>query len=152
MEENEMIDFLQERLSENYVSANFKEMNIPVVTDELCIVLKKRIAICRVEDEAKAIFELWRYATDDLPCLFISSKRNTPTLLKDTLEEVFGISINDIDIRKSASLAGFGSFLDDFSKMKIYINDSSKSIDDLSIKDMVVSYDIKLIVTDTKDF
>lgn len=151
MEEKGMIDLLQERLSDNCVSINVKNMNIPVVTDELCSVLKKRVVVCHVNDEAKAMFTLWRYVTDELPCLFMSTKRNTPTLLKDTFEEVFGMSIDDIDMRKSASLAGFGSFLDDFSKMKIYINDSSKNIDDQSVKDMIVSYDIKVIVTDSPD-
>ena len=73
------------------------------------------------------------------------------TYLKDMFEEVFGLSIDDIDLRKSSSLAGFGSFLDDFSKMKIYINDSTKSIDDKCIKDMIAVYDIKLIVTDIMD-
>lgn len=151
MEEKGMIDLLQERLSDNCVSINVKNMNIPVVTDELCSVLKKRVVVCHVNDEAKAMFTLWKYVTDELPCLFMSTKRNTPTLLKDTFEEVFGMSIDDIDMRKSASLAGCGSFLDDFSKMKIYINDSSKNIDDQSVKDMIVSYDIKVIVTDSPD-
>ena len=151
MKEKGMIDFLKERLSENYVSTNVEKMNIPVVTDELCIVLKKRVVVCHVNDEAKAMFALWRYATDELPCLFMSTKRNTPTLLKDTFEEVFGMRIDDIDMRKSASFAGFGSFLDDFSKMKIYVNDSSRNINDQSIKDMIVSYDLTLIVTDSPD-
>lgn len=151
MEEKGIIDLLQERLSDNCVSINVKNMNIPVVTDKLCIVLKKRVVVCHVNDEAKAMFTLWRYATDELPCLFMTTKRNTPTLLKETFEEVFGISIDDIDMRKSASFAGFDFFLDDFSKMKIYINDSSKNIDDQSVKDMIVSYDIKLIVTDSTD-
>lgn len=151
MEEKGIIDLLQERLSDNCVSINVKNMNIPVVTDKLCIVLKKRVVVCHVNDEAKAMFTLWRYATDELPCLFMTTKRNTPTLLKETFEEVFGISIDDIDMRKSASFAGFDFFLDYFSKMKIYINDSSKNIDDQSVKDMIVSYDIKLIVTDSTD-
>lgn len=151
MEEKGIIDLLQECLSDNCVSINVKNMNIPVVTDKLCIVLKKRVVVCHVNDEAKAMFTLWRYATDELPCLFMTTKRNTPTLLKETFEEVFGISIDDIDMRKSASFAGFDFFLDDFSKMKIYINDSSKNIDDQSVKDMIVSYDIKLIVTDSTD-
>ena len=148
MEERGMIDFLKERLSDNYVSTNVENMNIPVVTNELCVVLKKRVVVCHVNDEAKAMFTLWRFATDELPCLFISSKRNTLTLLKDTFEEIFGMSIDDIDMSKSASLAGFGSFLDDFSKKKIYINDSTKNLDDKSIKDMIVTYDIKVIVAD----
>ena len=151
MEEREIIDLLKKRLQDNYISTAVEDMNIPVVTDKLCIVLKKRIVVCHVNDESKAMFALWRFATDELPCLFISSKRNTPTLLKDTFEEVFGISIDDIDMRKSASFAGVVSFLDDFSKTKIYVNDSSKNIDDQSVKDVIVSNDIKLIVMDSSD-
>lgn len=48
MEEKGMIDLLQERLSDNCVSINVKNMNIPVVTDELCSVLKKRVVVCHV--------------------------------------------------------------------------------------------------------
>ena len=151
MEEREIIDLLKKRQQDNYISTAVEDMNIAVVADKLCIVLKKRIVVCHVNDESKAMFALWRFATDELPCLFISSKRNTPTLLKDTFEEVFGISIDDIDMRKSASFAGFVSFLDDFSKTKIYVNDSSKNIDDQSVKDVIVSNDIKLIVMDSSD-
>ena len=77
-----MIDLLQERLSNNCVSINVKNMNIPVVTDELCIVLTKRVVVCHVNDEAKAMFSLSRYASKEMPVLFISTKRNTATLLK----------------------------------------------------------------------
>ena len=146
-----MIDLLQERLSDNYVSTNVEDMKIPVVTDELCVVLKKRVIVCHVNDEAKAMFALWRLVTNEFPCLFISTKRNTPTLLKDMFEEVIGTSIENIDLRKSSSLAGFGSFLDDFSKKKIYINDSAKRLNDKSIKDMIVTYDIKVVVADSFD-
>ena len=73
MEEKGMIDLLQERLSDNCVSINVKNMNIPVVTDELCSVLKKRVVVCHVNDEAKAMFTLWRYVTDELPCLCLQS-------------------------------------------------------------------------------
>lgn len=151
MKEKEMIDLLQERLSDNYVSTNVEDMKIPVVTDELCVVLKKRVIVCHVNDEAKAMFALWRFVTNEFPCLFISTKRNTPTLLKDMFEEVIGTSIENIDLRKSSSLAGFGSFLDDFSKKKIYINDSAKRLNDKSIKDMIVTYDIKVVVADSFD-
>lgn len=103
------------------------------------------------KDEAKAMFSLWRYASKEMPVLFISTKRNAATLLKKMIEEVFGINIDDIDMRKSSSFAGFGSFLDDFSKKKIYINDSTQKLDEKSIKDMIITYDIKVIVTDSSD-
>ena len=74
MKEKEMIDLLQERLSDNYVSTNVEDMKIPVVTDELCVVLKKRVIVCHVNDEAKAMFALWRFVTNEFPCLFISTK------------------------------------------------------------------------------
>lgn len=151
MEENVMIDLLKERLSDNFVSRNIENMNIPVVLKDMCVVLKKRVVVCRVKDEAKAMFSLWRYASREMPVLFISTKRNTATLLKKMIEEVFGINIDDIDMRKSSSFAGFGSFLDDFSKKKIYINDSTQKLDDKSIKDMIITYDIKVIVTDSSD-
>lgn len=152
MEENVMIDLLKERLSDNYVSGNIEKLNIPVVLEDMCVVLKKRVVVCRVEDEAKAMFSLWRYASKEMPILFISTNWNTTTLLKKMIEEVFGINIDDIDMRKSSSFAAFGSFLDDFSKKKIYINDSTKNLDNKSIKDMIVTYDFKVIITDSSNF
>lgn len=146
-----MIDLLNERLSDNFVSRNIENMNIPVVLKDMCVVLKKRVVVYRVKDEAKAMFSLWRYASREMPVLFISTKRNTATLLKKMIEEVFGINIDSIDMRKSSSFAGFGSFLDDFSKKKIYINDSTQKLDDKSIKDMIITYEIKVIVTDSSD-
>ena len=146
-----MLDLLKERLSDNFVSRNSENMNIPVVLKDMCVVLKKRVLICQVKDEAKAMFSLWRYASKEMPVLFISTKRNTATLLKKMIVEVFGINIDDIEMRKSSSFAGFGSFLDDFSKKKIYINDSTQKVDEKSIKDMIITYDIKVIVTDSSD-
>ena len=151
MEAIELILFLKVRLKDNYVTSKVEIMNIPVMSKDMCVILKKKVVTCNVNDEAMALTALWRFATEEIPCLFVSTRRNTPTLLKDMFEEVFGLSIDDIDLRKSSSLAGFGSFLDDFSKMKIYINDSTKSIDDKCIKDMIAVYDIKLIVTDIMD-
>ena len=144
-----MLDLLKERLSDNFVSRNSENMNIPVVLKDMCVVLKKRVLICQVKDEAKAMFSLWRYASKEMPVLFISTKRNTATLLKKVIEEVFGINIDDIEMRKSSSFAGFGSFLDDFSEKKIYINDSTQKLDEKSIKDMIITYDIRVIVTDS---
>lgn len=146
-----MLDLLKERLSDNFVSRNSENMNIPVVLKDMCVVLKKRVLICQVKDEAKAMFSLWRYASKEMPVLFISTKRNTATLLKKVIEEAFGINIDDIEMRKSSSFAGFGSFLDDFSKKKIYINDSTQKVDEKSIKDMIITYDIKVIITDSSD-
>ena len=146
-----MIDFLKERLSNNNVSCNVNNMDIPVVMEDMSVVLKKRPVVCRVEDEAKAMFSLWRYASKEMPILFVSTKRNTATLMKNMFEEVFGLNVGDIDLTKSASFAGFGSFLDEFSKKKIYISDSTNNLDDKSIKDMILTYDIQVIVTDSSD-
>lgn len=67
------------------------------------------------------------------------------------IKEVFGRNIDDLDLRKSSEFEGIGFFLEDFSKMKIYINDSTKSIEAKDVKDMIASNDIKLIVTDATD-
>lgn len=151
MEANDLILFLKERLRENYVTSKVEKLNIPVISKDMCVVLKKTVVTCNVNDEAMALTALWRFATEDISCLFVSTRRNTPTFLKDMFEEVFDLSIDDIDLRKSSSLAGFDSFLDDFSKKKIYINDSAKKLDDKSIKDMIVTYDIKVVVADSFD-
>lgn len=149
MEEKRMRDFLKGRLRDNYVSSRIEKMNMPVLAKDMCVVVKKQIVVCQVKDEAKAMFSLWRYATNELPILFISTKRNTPSLLKDMFAEVFGFSLDNLDLSASAAFKGIGSFLDDFSDAKIYINDSAKTLNEKSIFDLIMSYDIKVAVTDS---
>lgn len=149
MEEKEMIDFLKERLRDNHVSSKIEKKDIPVLAKDMCVVLKKRLVVCQVKDEARAMFSLWRYATNELPILFISTKRNTSSLLKDMFAEVFGFRLEDLDISASAAFKGLGTFIDDFSNAKIYINDSAKSLDEKCIFDLIMSYDINVVVTDS---
>ena len=148
MEESVLIDFLKERLGNNFLSAKVEKMSIPVSTNGMCVVLKQKVVICHVKDEAKALNSLWRFATDGLPMLFVTYQRSAPLLLKDMYAEVFGSSVDKLDLHNSTALKHIGTFLDDFSDAKIYIDDSAKNLQAKSVKELLFSQDVKLVVTD----
>lgn len=148
MEEEVMIDLLKERLCDNYGSSNIENLNIPVVLEDMCVVLKKRVVVCHVEDEAKAMFSLWRYASNEMPVLFISTKRDKYTLFNDFTGEVFGKPLSEFDFNKKGDYKTLGSFIDQVAESPIYMLNGDGSLSNQNVQDIVKNAEVKVIVVD----
>lgn len=148
MEEKEMLDLLKERLSDNYGSSSIENLNIPVVLEDMCVVLKKRVVVCHVEDEAKAMFSLWRYASNEMPILFISTKHDNYTLFSDFTGEVFGKPLSKFDFNKKDDYKSLGSFIDQVAESPIYMLDCEVSLSNPNIQDIIKNAEVKVIVVD----
>lgn len=148
MEENVMIELLKERLCDNYVSSNIEKMNIPIALEDMCVVLKKRVVVCHVEDEAKAMFSLWRYASKEMAVLFISTKRDNYTLFNDFTGEVFGKPLSAFDFNKKGDYKSLGSFIDQVAESPIYMLDGDGSLCNQNVQDIIKNAEVKVIVID----
>lgn len=148
MELERIKNFCTERLGENLSLCAIEDLQMPVRLDKDCAMVTKHVVICKVYNEAKALNSLWRFATEGLPMLFVSSQRSIPLLMKDMYAEVFGSSVDELDLHDSTALKHVGAFFEDFADAKIYINDSAKNLQAKCIRELLLSKEVKLIVTD----
>lgn len=148
MQISEPIQINKNELDSLVSSSDFENVIIPIETKVSCVVLKKNILIFHVTDLVKAVAALWKYATKELPLLFVSTQLNASDLLKDVYEYVYGYTLDAIDLRDKKTLNAMDGFFEDLADANLFINDSTKELNQKSIRNMMLMYEFKVIITD----
>ena len=143
-----ILDLVYECNKENIISGFMKKLNIPVLNKDMCVVLKKEVAIFTVKDVSVAMTALFEHAVEKVNILIQTSNKTSTQIVAEVIKENFLSLKGDYNSSNGVDMKELDGFLDKLHKAHIYICDNGSSIEDEVVQKTIVNADINVIVTD----